>query len=119
MGMLEMLIPQLSLGYRFEVDQLMRSISLSEEIIKKLDAGQNKCIDALRVEVASAEDVKARAKADLNEVHQANLKLQESLGRLITEFEGDLNGPDFRELGPLIPCWVTTSLQSELSISLT
>lgn len=102
MGMLDMMIQQLPLAYRYEVDQLARSALLAEKLLEKSASFSGAASDVLRSDLAHAQEIHQLAKVEPNELREANLQLQGSLGWVLSAYDGELDGENFSEISKLV-----------------
>jgi signal transduction histidine kinase len=91
LGMLNILAQRLPLMYRYDRDELARSLALVDTLrdqTKHLPAAHD-AMHALERCAKTGQDVLNRAKADLSELEAANFELREKVGALIsTIYEG-------------------------------
>ena len=86
-GMLGLLMQRLPLAYRYDLDELSRSLSLAAELSSLAASrppGEVAPLEDLARSVALGRDVQARARAEPAELEAANHALRAGIGALVT-----------------------------------
>lgn len=102
MGMLNLLILQLPLSFRFDMDELTRSLELADKLLTFSGTLSSEVLAKLTASVESSRDVHTRAAADPLEVQAANVELREKIGALISALDKETPKATFSEISSLI-----------------
>lgn len=111
-GMLVLLEKTLPLAFRYDRDELARTLQLATKLQQNLADidGERSSLDELSSSSKVAADVLDRAKADPNELEAAVGDLRAKVGTLITEFYARTSGSD----QPIVSAAVLASAKEQL-----
>jgi hypothetical protein len=114
-GMLSLLGTRLPLLYRYECDELTRSLALADTLRAQTSdlAAAAQALDDLAGVVDGGRDVLARARAEPSELEAANFALREKIGALITLAYGATDEARRTELGATVTAHAQEQLLRE------
>lgn len=103
-GMLQLTASRLPMMYRFDCDELSRSLALADTLQKQAkelsDISQS--LHALAISTESGQDVLARALAEPAELEAANFDLREKISALITAIYATNAGRKLQHIGTTV-----------------
>lgn len=103
-AMLGIVQQRLPLMYRFDRDELDRSLALAEALQAQAAEvpGVAEHLQALSVSMATGKEVLIRAKAEPDELVTANFTLREKVGALITALYSSTNTSDLKQTSAIV-----------------
>ena len=103
-GMLGLLMQRLPLSYRYDLDELARSLALAGELqgLGKDRPHAAAALEALAPSVARARDVQSRAGVEPSELEATNLALRTAIGTLVTALSTGVSGDALKPVSRVV-----------------
>lgn len=114
-GMLGLAVSQLPLMFRYERDELMRFLDLARQIQPQTREG-SAVAAALAISLQRGADVLERARAEPDELTQANAALRDAIGALVTEMGTQLDANAFKRVATAVTAHADGQLLRERAL---